>query len=158
VNYFICGFSGAGKSTLLQELAANPELKRFECIDLDDYILKRVLKYKTLGELIESEGFDFFRMLERKALVELDQKEKLIVSLGGGTLGDKTEKILTAWTGLWLGTDFETCYARIHGDANRPLASLDKEVLLELYEDRKKRFLHFKQVSKVSDCLSFFTI
>ena len=140
MNYFICGFSGAGKSTLLSELANDEDLKNYNFIDLDDYILSRNPKFDNLGDLIKERGFDFFRSAEKFYLIELGLKTNQIVALGGGALNPMTLKVLGKWQGLWLDVDFETCYGRIKEDQNRPMSQLSKEELLKLYEDRKLVF------------------
>lgn len=150
MKYFICGFTGSGKSTLLAELASDQNLKKFEFLDLDEFILKQQSKYLSLGLLIEEEGFSYFRSLEEKALNELSTKINLIVSLGGGALSLLTLKILKSWHGLWLNTDFDICYERIRLDKNRPITKMSKKELNELYLKRSELYSEHQSVSNHS--------
>lgn len=147
MNYFICGFTGAGKSSLLGELKAEQLLSSYRFIDLDEYILKKFSKYKSLGDLIRNNSFSFFRAQEKKALEELVKQarnSKTFLALGGGTLNAETTEILKEWKGLWLDTDFETCYERIKLDKNRPLTEQSKEELRKLYETRLKLYSQYE--------------
>lgn len=71
---------GTGKSTLAKLLALNLEL---EPIDLDQYIEQKT--GFSISETILNKGELFFRKLERDSLIELLEKDDIILSTGGGT-------------------------------------------------------------------------
>ena len=150
MKYFICGFSGAGKSTYLKELSRSKEYSDFEFFDLDDYILKQLSDFNNLGEAIEANGWEWFRKNEKKYLHDLLSKTKVWIALGGGTLTDELVQELKSKTGikgLWLSTDFETCWERIKGDSNRPLDKKGKDHLKALYKDREILYKQFEKIS-----------
>jgi len=134
VKYFICGFTGSGKTYTLKLL--KEKLSDYELVDLDDYIFKKLENYESLGEYINKVGFDAFRQDEVNALKELSYRDKIIISLGGGSLSFETIKLLSGFKGLWLNTDFDECLKRILGDEKRPIASLPKKELLKIYNQR----------------------
>lgn len=141
----IAGFSGVGKTSLLQALKplAPDDFEYFD--DLDRLIMKAHGKgHENLAELIESVGWDKFRLWERQALEGwLKEEGKGVLALGGGTLSPlvwelfgKQRKILFCH----LDVDFETIWSRLnlHTDEPRPLLSLGKIKMRELFEDRLK--------------------
>jgi shikimate kinase len=152
VNYFICGFSGAGKSTLLKELEGKTD---YDLIDLDDFIFQNLSNknYSSLGDFIEAEGIDCFRALEFSALMNLSANDSQIVALGGGALNEQTLGILGSWNGLWLNTEFETCWERIYQDQNRPLVKLGKEAMAELYAERMFLYSTQKPVNSAREVI-----
>ena len=149
MNYFICGFSGAGKSYLLESLK---ELIELELIDLDQYIFQQFGQgHDGLGDYIRDVGFKQFRLEEKKALSVLAKKGGILISLGGGALDTKAELILKDFNGLWLNTDFETCYSRIKDDINRPLSEKSYDELKELYLSRKLVYSKYSEVSNAKE-------
>ncbi len=141
----IAGFSGAGKTSLLQALKpiAPDDFEHFD--DLDRLIMKAHGKgHENLAGLIESVGWDKFRLWERQALEGwLKEDGKGVLALGGGTLSPmvwelfgKQRKILFCH----LDVDFETLWKRLNLQAEepRPLLSLGKIKLHQLFEERHK--------------------
>lgn len=79
----LCGFSGAGK-TIIAEAFAKAH-RDYSFIDLDAFIEKK--HSLSVSEIFASKGEAAFREFEYSALKELlAQPQKLIISLGGGTL------------------------------------------------------------------------
>ncbi len=76
---FLIGYMGAGKTTLGKALA---NYLSYEFIDLDWYIEDKI------GQSIPSFFVDFgeaaFREIEHKSLVDLLEKERVIIATGGG--------------------------------------------------------------------------
>jgi len=151
MNYLICGFSGAGKSHLLNKISQSKDYANYQCIDLDEKIFSiHGDGNKDLGELIEARGFDWFRAVEQKVLKELLQNENQWISLGGGTLNQELISYIDQQTnikGLWLNTDFETCWKRISTDVSRPLTKEGQEKMHQRYLERNKLYSHFDVLS-----------
>lgn len=138
---------GAGKTTLLESL----KQRKFKTLDLDEHILSEHTNNSSLSELIEEVGFSSFRSLELKAIKKLQERQGVIIALGGGTLNEKSIELLKPWSGFWLNTDFEVCYERVKGDLNRPLVQeLSKEGLRELFNKRKALYSRFELFEKGS--------
>ena len=77
----LLGYMGSGKSTLGSVLALK---LGYKFIDLDDFI--EAIEQKDIKMIFEEHGAIYFRKVERLALEQvLNQKEKTVIALGGGT-------------------------------------------------------------------------
>ena len=77
---FIIGYMASGKTTFGSALAAKTG-RRF--IDLDEEIEKA--SGQSISDLINNEGLDNFREMERKTLQKFATEKDAIISCGGGT-------------------------------------------------------------------------
>ena len=135
---------GAGKSYLGKRLADADSEIIFR--DLDEIIFEQCGKgLSNIGQLIRVAGWDKFREQEsrflREVTNELEGKDKVLFSLGGGTLlNPKNSEFIASLEGariLHLATSFEECYDRIKGGEDRPLAQLGEKGMEELYRKRE---------------------
>ncbi|MBS2210520.1 shikimate kinase [Carboxylicivirga mesophila] len=76
---YLVGFMGSGKSTLGKRLRS--ELG-WEFLDLDDYFEERY--QMTIKQYFAQFGEDAFRLAEKELLLDVSQKERLIIATGGG--------------------------------------------------------------------------
>lgn len=132
LSVYLCGFMGCGKSHIGRQLSAALE-RQF--IDLDRYIVGK--EKMSIPEIFERFGEPHFRQLEAKYIRELSDGN--IVATGGGALiNDETAKFAReSGLSVYINTAFKVCYARIKGDANRPLVvSNTPEQLKDLYNKR----------------------
>lgn len=134
-NMILCGFMGCGKSTVGSLLAKKTGMA---FIDLDSYIEKK--EKKSISEIFEESGEEYFRMLERKAAEELSQKNGIVLATGGGTLTFSYNVEVLKKNGkiILLDLPVETVSERLKNDTTRPLLNRpDKEqAMKELYEKR----------------------
>ena len=79
---FLVGFMGSGKSSAGKKLA---NLLHFDFFDTDAEIER--MTGKTVPQIFETDGEDFFREKERAVITELSQKTNIVVAVGGGTPG-----------------------------------------------------------------------
>ncbi len=139
----IAGFSGAGKSSLLTALKADAPEDWEHFDDLDRIVLKNSGKgHANLASVIETHGWEKFRLWERQALEGwLKDEGKGVLALGGGTLSPlvwelfgKSRKIQFCY----LSIPFELAWERLNLDTNapRPLVQLGKSRLQEIFEER----------------------
>ena len=77
---FLVGFMGSGKTYWGKMLAA---ANNFSFIDLDEAIEKKT--GRTVAEIFENIGEEYFRMIETKKLRSLVKKRNTIIACGGGT-------------------------------------------------------------------------
>jgi|WetSurMetagenome_2_1015567.scaffolds.fasta_scaffold114231_2 shikimate kinase len=77
---YITGFMGCGKTTAGKILAS--ELK-FSFVDLDQEIERK--EQRTVAEIFEYSGEDYFRNAEASALRHLKITSDTVISTGGGT-------------------------------------------------------------------------
>ncbi len=71
---------GSGKSTVGRKLSSATGL---DFIDLDNYI--QIREGRTINEIFNKEGEDYFRQIEHRLLKEIIEKDDFILSCGGGT-------------------------------------------------------------------------
>lgn len=131
-SVYLCGFMGCGKSHIGRMLAS--ALGR-QYTDLDRVIVER--EGMTIPEIFDKFGEPHFRALEAKYIQQLS--EGYVIATGGGALINNETAAFARKSGLsvYINTSFETCYARIKDDTNRPLVvNNSKEQLMELYEKR----------------------
>lgn len=121
----LVGMMGAGKSTLGALLAEALGRDFFDC---DIEIEKQA--EKTIPEIFERDGEDFFRALEAAVLQSLLTEETAIIAAGGGILGSEVA------TTIWLTGELEVLFNRAHKGPVRPKLG-DFEKFSALYETRK---------------------
>lgn len=129
----LAGFMGSGKTTVGRAVA---ERLRRRFVDLDEEIEHR--SGATIVDLFATRGEAGFRALEEEiAHAVLEQREPLVVALGGGAvLSERTRAELArrAFTVL-LDVDTATAWARAR-DSGRPLAQTEEE-FHALHRDRQ---------------------
>jgi shikimate kinase len=77
---FLIGYMGAGKTTIGKKLSVQMGLSY---IDLDCFIEGR--HHKTIRQIFEEKGEEYFREIEKNALREVAEFENTVISTGGGT-------------------------------------------------------------------------
>jgi shikimate kinase len=133
----ITGFMASGKTSVGIALG---RLLNWPMIDLDEVVSHR--GERSIREIIEQDGADYFRTLETIALLEVLRDEgPNVVALGGGAWGHKRNRsliVLRGCTTVWLDAPFGLCWQRIVGadEDERPLAR-DYDQALKLYEERR---------------------
>lgn len=140
-NFVLIGFSGAGKTTLGREIA---EKFNFVTLDFDEIIEKKM--NMSVSEIFANYGETYFRDLERRILLELNENMKSnlnphIISVGGGIFDNEQniEYIKSLGNVIWIYSPLEISYERISKLKNRPkLTSYDTAV--ELFKERKHKY------------------
>ncbi len=118
---FLSGPMGSGKSALAARLS---ELWRVPSVDLDQQVEERA--GRTIPAIFAGQGETAFRALEASVLREvLGDPSARIVSLGGGTVLDRTSRraLLQAGTLVTLRASVETLAQRVGDGQGRPLLS-----------------------------------
>ena len=132
----ILGFMGTGKTTVARELG-----RKLNCpaIDLDELVTSHT--GRTPNEIIEQDGEEKFRELERQRLREvMEDAGARVIALGGGAWTMAANRQLIAEHGastVWLDAPFELCWTRIEAASEvRPLAR-SREQAERLYHERR---------------------
>ncbi|MDR2043330.1 MAG: shikimate dehydrogenase [Clostridium sp.] len=118
-NIVLIGFMGSGKTTVGVQLSYG--LRR-TMEDMDRMIERR--EGRSIREIFEREGENYFRDLETNLLRELLQwRSRLILSVGGGTPARARNRKLLRELGtvVYLRLRPETVYERLKTDTVRPL-------------------------------------
>lgn len=114
---YLAGFMGAGKSTVGPILA---NTLGWNFYDLDKVIEKN--EGRKVREIFETDGEEYFRMIERKLLQKISAEDNVIISLGGGTMASEENLSLLKKTGriFYLKASQEAIYRRLKYKRDRP--------------------------------------
>ena len=110
---------GSGKSTVGRKLSSATGLN---FIDLDNDIREK--EGKTINEIFDEEGEDYFRQTEHNLLKEIIEKDSFILSCGGGTpcFFDNMSMMNRNGITIYLKMNIDAIYSRLlNSPDNRPL-------------------------------------
>ena len=145
-NIILIGFMGVGKGTVARALV---EKSGMFAIDTDDLI--ESTENRKIKKIFEVEGEPYFRALEKKCALWLENSVKdTIISTGGGFY--KQENINKIGKVVYLKSSFQGILDRIN---NAPNAAnkLKKRPLLQNIEEAKKlynsREKEYEKVAKI---------
>ena len=119
MTVFLCGFMGCGKTTVGKKLA---EISGRGYCDTDELIVKRA--GMPIPDIFKKYGEPYFRKLETDIIKELCDFNGIAACGGGAMLSDINSGIARE-NGIvvFLDVPFKTCFYRISGDSNRPVAA-----------------------------------
>ena len=117
MNLILCGMMGSGKTTVGQALQA---LLGWKLCDTDEHIVKI---HGKISDIFERYGESYFRDLETQAVRELAQKDRLVISTGGGLVlrQENVELLHTCGKIVFLRAEIQTLLQRLQKDKDRPL-------------------------------------
>lgn len=117
-HVYLIGLMGSGKSSLGRKLARRLS---YDFIDLDEYIENQ--ENRTIDTIFSDQGESHFRILESKAIKQINQ-ENLVISCGGGTpcFHDNMEFMNQNGTTIYLDVQPQILASRLINSKNqRPL-------------------------------------
>ena len=140
-NIILIGFMGVGKGSVAREVVKNSD---YVAIDTDDLI--ESMENKTVKKIFAEKGEDYFRNLEKKVSLWLENSvTNTLISTGGGFYKQKNIKDIGVV--VLLNSPFEKILQRINNHPNaakklkkRPLLS-DLKKAKELYDQRLPEYL-----------------
>lgn len=145
----IIGFMGSGKTTVASLLAKS---LGYEFIDTDAEIEKAASM--SIEEIFTEKGEEAFRSMEKKILLSIKGKNKIVLSCGGGVILDKENRefLKTSTTCFWLYTNMENSIERINNES-RPLLKTENPLLSarELFSKRKTLYAETCEIVLSSD-------
>ncbi|RKX62970.1 MAG: shikimate kinase, partial [Thermodesulfobacteriota bacterium] len=114
----LIGFRCTGKTTIGKKLA---EVLNWKFLDLDVEIQKKT--GKTIKEMVEEKGWDYFRKLEKEEMKKLKNIKNAVIALGGGSVihQEEMEKLLNGSLVIWLYSSPEVILERIRKDEKTAL-------------------------------------
>lgn len=117
MNVILCGMMGCGKTTVSLALAKRLGWER---VDTDELIVSR---YGKIADIFAKQGEGYFRGLETQVAAELSQKDRLVISTGGGfVLKEENVKLLKEkGVIVYLQASLSTLVKRLREDVDRPL-------------------------------------
>ena len=145
-NIILIGFMGVGKGTVARALVKKSNMFS---IDTDDLI--ESMENRKIKKIFEAEGEPYFRALEKKTALWLEESvNSTIISTGGGFY--KQENINKIGKVVYLKSSFQGILDRINAAPNaanklkkRPLLQ-NMEEAIKLYNSRAKEY---EKVAKI---------
>ncbi|MFO7755920.1 MAG: shikimate kinase [Bacteroidales bacterium] len=133
MTVYMIGFMGSGKSTLGKRLASTAG---WEFYDLDSRIEE--MEGRTVTDIFETCGEDYFREAEATALKNMPDKEDMVIACGGGSPCYKDNMDFMNKTGVtvYLKLEVTTLVQRLmNAKKNRPLVrGMEQGELLKYIE------------------------
>lgn len=138
-NITFSGMMGSGKSTVGKLFASKI---KFKLIDIDKLIEKKT--QKSISKIFLEDGEQYFRELEEKITIDTLNLQRVVVSLGGGSImNSKVRKYIKSNSfNIYLKVKYETLLNRLLNSKNRPLLDNKnlKKNLNDLLTKRKKYY------------------
>lgn len=132
---FLIGMMGSGKSYWAQKMA-----KWNKCVGYDLDALIEMNEEKTVAEIFNEDGEDYFRKAEAKILRWFKEKKKFIIATGGGTpcFHENMQWMKKEGIVIWLDEPVEVLVKRLSPEKNkRPLiAKLSDTEIAAFIEDK----------------------
>ena len=132
---FLIGMMGAGKTYWAQKMA-----KWNKCVGYDLDALIEMNEEKTIAEIFNEDGEDYFRKAEAKILRWFKEKKKFIIATGGGTpcFHENIQWMKKEGIVIWLDEPVEVLVKRLSPEKNqRPLiAKLSDTEIAAFIEDK----------------------
>lgn len=146
-NIILTGMRGCGKTKLGAQLG---RILRMKCVDTDEIIEK--MANKSVAEIVDKKGWEYFRSLENKAVKRLRNNKNTIISTGGGTLmyNDNAKILKENGKIFYLHCGISSLKQRLKGEINRPSLSKSKNFISELTQIYKKRLNRYKSLADVT--------
>lgn len=145
-NIILIGMPGAGKSTC-GVLAAKLLLKNF----FDTDLLIQNLEGKSLQNIIDEKGTEYFQSAEESAILSLDINGTVIATGGSVVYSEKAmEHLKSLGKIIYLHLDYETMKKRIRNLSTRGLVLRNGSTLKDMYDERLP--LYEKYAEKIIIC------
>ena len=146
----LVGLPGSGKTSVGALLAA--ELG-WSFADVDHRVEEA--SGQTIADLVAEKGWPLFRDVEQNVLVELLQRDRIVIATGGGVVdrADNRGAILRRARVVWLQAGIPVLLERLGGDpTRRPLLASDPEKrLTELSAARQGFYAELADASVSTD-------
>ena len=138
-NIVLIGFMGAGKSTIAGMMH---EAFSMEVIEMDQVIADQ--QGMSIPEIFEKYGEEYFRDLETNLLIDMQDRQNVIISCGGGVaLRERNVKEMKKnGKVVFLTASPETILERVKDDNDRPLLNGHKNVeyISRMMETRRPKY------------------
>ncbi|MBP1743533.1 MAG: Shikimate kinase [Firmicutes bacterium] len=139
-NIFLVGFMGAGKTTVSKCLGSMLGLER---VEIDELIARK--EGMSINSIFEEYGEEYFRNCESSTLAELQKRNQLVVSCGGGIVlreGNIASMKKNGRVVLLTATP-ETTLERVRDSDERPILrnNMNVEFIAGLMEKRREKYL-----------------
>ena len=138
-NIVLIGFMGAGKSTISDYLST---MFAMDVVEMDQVIAER--EGMSISDIFETYGEEYFRNMETELLIELQSRQNVIVSCGGGVAMRERNVAEMKKNGrvVLLRAKPQTILDRVKNSNERPLLNGHKDVdyIEGLMEARREKY------------------
>jgi|TARA_B100001971_G_C18141442_1_gene510592 shikimate kinase len=147
MNIFLIGYRCVGKTTVGKSIA---RMMGRSFVDSDMLIVQE--SGQSIQKIVDTEGWNVFRSMERSMLKKICKKDHQVVATGGGMVlnTDNVEEMKKSGTIVWLRATTLTILERILQDENtgnlRP-ALTDKGLKEEIEETLLERNSYYENAS-----------
>lgn len=149
-NIFLIGFMGVGKSTVAEKLCERLGATQ---IEMDQVIVEQ--QDMAISDIFDEYGEKYFRKLETDLLLELKEKDNLVISCGGGVVLKEENVDIMKECGriVLLKADPETIYERVKDSTHRPLlnGNMSLHYIEELMEEREEAYEEAADIKVTTD-------
>ena len=139
-NIVLVGMMGAGKSTVAKSLVNL--LNDYSIQDVDSLIEQKMSL--SISEIFDKYGEQEFRKIESEVIEETCQKNKTIISTGGGAFENSINRkvLLNSGKVFYLYAPSQVLYDRIKTQGDRPLLQCENPelVFINLLDKRDKNY------------------
>jgi len=135
LKIFLIGMMGSGKTYWAEKLKKKLKIPAY---DLDNLV--EMMEEKTIAEIFEEKGEEYFRQAEAKMLRLFAEKKQFILSCGGGTAchNDNMKWMNNEGITIWINEPVQILAERLsRGKSHRPLIKNLDEAGLENFLERK---------------------
>lgn len=117
-HVFLIGMMGAGKTYWGRKLATSSGIS---FLDLDALIVSE--EKRSVNDIFENEGENYFRQIESRTLKNLLNKERFILATGGGTpcFFDNMDWMNSNGLTVWIDEPVDVLMKRLKHDRDRPV-------------------------------------
>ena len=139
MKIFLLGFMGSGKSYWGRLLSQKLQVPFF---DLDEQIVNA--EGKSINAIFDSNGEEYFRLLEKDTLhIITESHDSMVMACGGGTpcYFNNIEYMNREGTTVWLDVPIQVLYERLIRERSR------RPLLKDLSDDQVRSFI----IKKFSD-------
>ena len=138
-NIFLIGFMGTGKSTIAEALKRKYDM---QIVDMDAEIEKE--QKMVISDIFATKGEEYFRDLETQLIKDLQKKDNVVVSCGGGAVlrDENVTEMRKSGKVVLLNATPETILQRVKNSHNRPLLEGNKNIdfIRELMSEREDKY------------------
>lgn len=144
MNIVLFGLRCVGKTSVGIKLSDITDKIFF---DTDRLIEKR--ESKSIPEIINDSGWDYFREKEKEVIKDVSKENNAVISVGGGALMDKENfDLLKDAFLVLLKADPKTMESRIKKDDSRPPLT-SKDAYSEIIEIIEKRIPTYEKMASI---------
>ena len=146
-NIVLIGMMGSGKSVIAKALAKRLKIP---CLSTDELIEQKTKR--TIKDLVAQHGWEYFRALEHKIVVQISRRKGIIIDCGGGVILDPENLDALKTNGIifFLNAPPVVIYQRIKNDPNRPLVHVPNP-LAQIKRVYKQRLPLYNQADYTID-------